>query len=261
MRIFGRLFVLVCSLVLVLSSNASARHNPINGSCGASNGAMLSNKPTTGLCGTGAVSPVSGTGPWTWSCAGSNGGTTASCDALLASSIGITAPPVRTADFINTLGVNTHLDQGDTYANTANVIANLHYLGVANIREGIAAPIAGSSFVAVAQAGMKYTVVPFVGGNLKTVNLTSGIALIDQLNEAVPGSVIAVEGPNEINNWPVTYNGVSRLKGAVSLQKALYAAVHADAHLSGVAVDYFTSYQDVTGGPGPDPATTAGLAR
>src|SRR5262249_30876840 len=37
--------------------------------------------PTTGLCSGGLVSSVSGTGPWNWSCAGSNGGTTASCQA------------------------------------------------------------------------------------------------------------------------------------------------------------------------------------
>jgi 2',3'-cyclic-nucleotide 2'-phosphodiesterase/3'-nucleotidase/5'-nucleotidase len=53
----------------------------VNGVCGASNGASLSSAPTTNLCSAGTASAVSGTGPWTWSCAGSGGGTTASCSA------------------------------------------------------------------------------------------------------------------------------------------------------------------------------------
>jgi hypothetical protein len=46
--------------------------------------------PTSGFCSTGTASPVSGTGPWTWSCNGSNGGTTASCSANKTT----TPPPV-----------------------------------------------------------------------------------------------------------------------------------------------------------------------
>ena len=54
---------------------------PVNGSCGASNGATLAAIPNTGLCGTGIASSVTGSGPWSWSCVGSNGGTTAACTA------------------------------------------------------------------------------------------------------------------------------------------------------------------------------------
>jgi len=53
----------------------------INGACGSSNGATLSSAPTTNLCSAGTTSNVSGTGPWSWSCMGSNGGGTASCRA------------------------------------------------------------------------------------------------------------------------------------------------------------------------------------
>jgi len=55
----------------------------INGQCGSANGSSLTNAPTTNLCAAGGASPVSGTGPWNWSCSGSNGGITASCQALL----------------------------------------------------------------------------------------------------------------------------------------------------------------------------------
>lgn len=54
---------------------------PVNGDCGAANGTVTSTKPTTGLCSSGIASAVSGTGPWAWSCAGVNGGTSASCAA------------------------------------------------------------------------------------------------------------------------------------------------------------------------------------
>lgn len=54
---------------------------PVNGSCGSSNGQSLLSSPTTNLCSTGTASIVSGSGPWTWSCIGASGGTTASCSA------------------------------------------------------------------------------------------------------------------------------------------------------------------------------------
>ena len=37
--------------------------------------------PTANLCSAGTASTVSGSGPWSWSCAGSSGGTTATCSA------------------------------------------------------------------------------------------------------------------------------------------------------------------------------------
>ncbi|OGT13239.1 MAG: hypothetical protein A3F73_07820 [Gallionellales bacterium RIFCSPLOWO2_12_FULL_59_22] len=54
---------------------------PVNGACGTANGASTSAAPATGLCATGSASAVAGSGPWTWSCNGSNGGTNASCSA------------------------------------------------------------------------------------------------------------------------------------------------------------------------------------
>jgi hypothetical protein len=56
---------------------------PVNGVCGSANGAIFSVVPTAGLCATGTASVVSGSGPFAWTCAGSNGGVAASCSALL----------------------------------------------------------------------------------------------------------------------------------------------------------------------------------
>ena len=64
-----------------ISLAVTAAVAPINGACGPSNDTSQSSAPTSGLCTSGAASAVTGTGPWTWSCVGSNGGSTASCSA------------------------------------------------------------------------------------------------------------------------------------------------------------------------------------
>jgi hypothetical protein len=51
-----------------------------NGQCGAANGAPANSSPVSGLCSIGTASAVSGSAPWTWTCAGSvGGGSSASC--------------------------------------------------------------------------------------------------------------------------------------------------------------------------------------
>jgi hypothetical protein len=52
---------------------------PVPGACGAASGAAASFAPTTDLCAIGSAFDFTGSGPWYWSCHGSNGGTNASC--------------------------------------------------------------------------------------------------------------------------------------------------------------------------------------
>ncbi len=60
----------------------------VNGACGTANGGNDTSAPSTNLCGTGTASAVaSAAGGWTWTCAGSNGGTTASCSANLSAAV------------------------------------------------------------------------------------------------------------------------------------------------------------------------------
>lgn len=77
--------------VLPGSNNAYPTTGPvaINGMCGAANGTTVSSAPTANLCSTGMPTTVQGTGPWLWTCAGSNGGTTATCSANQT----VTSPP------------------------------------------------------------------------------------------------------------------------------------------------------------------------
>jgi uncharacterized repeat protein (TIGR02543 family) len=70
-----------------MNLTASFAADPVDGACGTANGQTLTSAPTTGLCSTGTASAVTGTGPWGWSCEGSNGGATATCSANIQTSI------------------------------------------------------------------------------------------------------------------------------------------------------------------------------
>jgi type II secretory pathway pseudopilin PulG len=63
----------------------------VNGVCGTANGASFVDQAAlaaSNLCIAGTPSAISGTGPWSWQCTGSNGGTNSNCTATLS------APPV-----------------------------------------------------------------------------------------------------------------------------------------------------------------------
>lgn len=80
-----------CRLIAGTSSNTCAQTNQINnltvigdaqdGACGPADGQTFSVRPSIGLCSAGTASAVFGTGPWTWTCFGSNGGINAVCGA------------------------------------------------------------------------------------------------------------------------------------------------------------------------------------
>lgn len=141
----------------------------------------------------------------------------------------------RAADFLAGLGVNTAMDYWDTtYVDVAKVTQALAYLGVTHVRDHIPATDAASQapYKALAASGIRFDFL-FPGGNL---NLAANMQALDSFARAAPGAIAAVEGPNEVNLWPVSYNGKSGLSGAAAEQKAIYAAVHADKNLTGVPV-------------------------
>jgi hypothetical protein len=73
-------------LLLAASGSVEAQRAPVSGVCGSVSGTNLISMPTTNLCSIGTASAVTGAGPWMWTCAGSNGGRTASCQAQLGNS-------------------------------------------------------------------------------------------------------------------------------------------------------------------------------
>ena len=140
-----------------------------------------------------------------------------------ASAAGETRPvftrSVSAATFLNSLGVNTHVDQG--YSSTS-YIDPLRYLGIREVRDG---ERHADGEVAIAKA----TGVHFVingGGDLE--GLVASAAVL-----AKAGALLAVEGPNEPNNFPITYKreqggGSGHSWYAVgAFQAALYSSMKA----------------------------------
>ncbi|MGE0787684.1 MAG: hypothetical protein AB7S26_18560 [Sandaracinaceae bacterium] len=66
--------------------------SPIDGACGAADGVATATAPTVGLCAAGVASAVTGSGPWTWTCAGRAGGADASCTAPVLTGVEVPGP-------------------------------------------------------------------------------------------------------------------------------------------------------------------------
>jgi pseudomonalisin len=88
---------------------------PAVAACGASNGAYFNLAPASALCSSGTAGPVSGSGPWNWSCT-VGGGTPASCSAL-----SDTSAPI--------LSVSTLADNSTTSDPTLNVSGSVRDAG------------------------------------------------------------------------------------------------------------------------------------
>ena len=123
--------------------------------------------------------------------------------------------------FLSSLGVNTHVDQG--YDPEAYV-RPLQYLGVRAVRDsGRNLP---GLLMLHQQVGIR---IDLLGSDV--IGLTAAAKTL-----AAADALLAIEGPNEPNNFPITYNG--RKGGAndswaavAHLQKDLYSAVKQDPEL------------------------------
>jgi hypothetical protein len=163
---------------------------------------------------------------------------------------------LRSTDFLNSIGVNIHIGagtEGNAYTNTANIVADLSYLGITHVRDNIYPVGAGNAtfeaaYSTLARAGVKFDLT--VGSS--NSDLAAAMAGIDAFAQADPGAISAIEGPNEINNFPFSYDGETGQNAAIAFQTALYSAVQADPNLVGVPV------YDFTGGSTNEPV--AGLA-
>ncbi|HTR34915.1 MAG TPA: hypothetical protein VMH80_03365 [Bryobacteraceae bacterium] len=148
-----------------------------------------------------------------------------------------TVTAVRSEGFIQSIGVNTHLSwTGTTYANIQNNENDIAYLGISHVRD--AAPVAGftlSDYQALASQGVKFDII----ATSPTVNVQSDLSQIDQLVNSNPGSVVSIEGPNELNAQDAYYNGVDTTDSPSTtnqIMQALDSGVHGDSTLAGVSV-------------------------
>lgn len=139
--------------------------------------------------------------------------------------------------FIDTLAVNTHINYLDgAYANVRNVADDLAWLGIHHVRDatpGGAAPL--STYVYLAQRGIKFNL-------FAHSEVADAVGQAAHLNAAVPGSVAALEGYNEVDHWPVTYDGLTGTAGGLAAQRAIYTRVRGTPELAGVAVYDLTGY-------------------
>jgi hypothetical protein len=121
---------------------------------------------------------------------------------------------VSTSAFLDTIGVNTHLEYtdgayDDSPSAVQQVLADLQYLGIDQVRDGVPELNGSTStedYEAALQtltaAGIKFD---FVSD--PSQSLTTTISALNAVEAMHPGDIIAVEGPNEINNYPITYDG------------------------------------------------------
>ncbi|KQT60679.1 MULTISPECIES: carbohydrate-binding domain-containing protein [unclassified Aureimonas] len=149
---------------------------------------------------------------------------------------------VRVSDLIDTMGVATHIDYTDgQYRDIDADIAALKFLGINHVRDAAPNPASdafGQGHLAdAAKAGLKFTFV--VQGN---VDPEVVVGRLHQFAAAHPGAITGIEGPNEVNNWPVTYRGLTGTAGAQAYQAALFDAVNADPLLKNIPVLGFTDY-------------------
>ena len=167
---------------------------------------------------------------------------------------------VRATDLVDTFGVNTHIPYTDgEYSNIGRVEQDLAYLGIDKIRDNVTNGEYGSatlsSYIALAKQGVQFSFVLENSDDTPAL-VDARLNLMKAVDQAVPGSVVAAEGWNEVNNFGGSWQGLTGEAAAEAAQAYLYKAVKSDPTLSKIAVDYFTGYT-----PGStDPSTTPGLA-
>lgn len=173
---------------------------------------------------------------------------------------------MRAADFIDTQGVNLHVSQGSSnYSKPSMVIADMNYLGIRNARDSLNSFWGNPPYqyyTVLAKAGIKWNYISAVGSTRSPQTISTFLSNVAKVETAVPGSTLAVEGPNEINNFPLTWapDGTKGLPAALSYQAELYKQTKSHPLLQNVKVFYFTGFNAGGIPKGPDPAVTPGLA-
>ncbi|HEY7119900.1 MAG TPA: hypothetical protein VH475_25145 [Tepidisphaeraceae bacterium] len=153
---------------------------------------------------------------------------------------------VNARDFLDSIGVCTHIGQGiDDPAKSAAALA---FAGVRNIRDDGSPRHLQDWLTVHKQSGVR-VVLTASGPN------EAGIARLIDLSRqlAQAGALLAMEGPNEPNNWAVTYGGQksggkTTFLPVAKWQQAFYAAAKADPVLK----DYPVFHTSEAGGAEPD---------
>ena len=170
------------------------------------------------------------------------------CGRIQAAAIqAVKAAPAR--EFLDSLGIVTHMAYNDgAYASAPEAIEDLAYLGIHQVREGVPDPHGGppdrnyaASLHALLDAGNTFDFITAIGH--QTLAVFQG--QVDAIARQYPNAVIAIEGPNEINNFPIRYGGLTGDDAGNAFQRELYATVQADPVLHDIPVYYLTGNRPV----------------
>ncbi|MET0251904.1 MAG: hypothetical protein ABW203_06970 [Novosphingobium sp.] len=155
------------------------------------------------------------------------------------------ALPETAEAFADSVGVVVHLTYSDSgYRDWPQVDRALQYLGVRNLREH--APLPANTLIehvhAAARAGYRFTFLVF-----GQAPLADSVAALADFHRRYPNAIAAIEGPNEINNFPFPYRGQNGDAAGQRFQSDLYAAIKADPELRGIPLYNLTSWPDLAG--------------
>src|SRR5690242_18376568 len=107
----------------------------------------------------------------------------------------------RSADFIDSIGINVHVTQGGQYANTSKLTTDLSYLGVNLVRDHLTANSGQvDQMSTLSRAGIKWD---FFGDGTPSSDMSAAKAFLARN----PGGIASLEGPNETNNFSFSYAG------------------------------------------------------
>ena len=147
------------------------------------------------------------------------------------------------AAFRDSVGVNVHLQYTETaYGDRARVDAALTYLGVTHLRDSAMrrGPAMFDHFVYLARRGERFDL-------FFNAELDPQLARAAALQAAAPGAIALIEGPNEINNDPVSFQGRTGLAAAQAYQAALYDQVRSRPEFRTLPVLNYTNYPASSG--------------
>ena len=140
--------------------------------------------------------------------------------------------PTAAADFVSSIGVNTHLDNiGSSYDDMAKVINSLKYLGVENVRDSMAAPNDASLFRTVAAAtGVKFDAYL----SLSQFGYDAQIAEMKAISDLLTAAEGINEGDSALTN--MSYGGQTGYAAIAAAQSALFSAMKSDPNTQSVKV-------------------------
>ena len=147
--------------------------------------------------------------------------------------VSISTKAVRIADLGDTQGLGLHMG-GGSYADALAVDRMLDYVGIENVRLNAPTDQKGQDdILTIGRLGAKLDVV--ING-YGPVYLNS---VLDTVNVFRP-YMNAVEGPNEVDIFPISYGNLYYIDAAMKFQEDIYAALRADARNDGIEIYNFS---------------------